>query len=191
MTILILGLILFIGTHSMRIFVDGWRANFITQFGTNTWKLVFSLISVAGLVLLIYGYGLTRQDPVFLWNPPIWTRHLAMPLVWIAFVLVAATYVPGNGIKPKLGHPMYAGIKLWAVAHLLANGRLGDVVLFGVFLLWAVLGFARSRRRDRAQGLIYPAGTMGRTILTVVVGTLAWALFVFWLHRLLIGVPPL
>lgn len=188
---LIAGLLLFLANHSIRLVLPGWRQSFIDNYGANTWKLLYSVFSLAGLVLIIHGYGASRADPVFLWNPPLATRHLALLLVWIAFVLFAAASIKGNHFKARIGHPMYAGVKLWAFAHLLANGRLGDVLLFGTFLLWAVVGFNLSRRLDRRNGVQYPAATTSRSVLTVVAGSVAWALFAFWLHRLLIGVPPL
>ena len=191
MLILILGLVIFLTNHLIRLVAPGWRARFIDQYGTNTWKLLYSLFSVVGLVLIVYGYGLSRADPVFVWNPPMATRHAALLLVWIAFVLLAAASIKGNHFKQKLGHPMYAGVKIWAFAHLIANGRLGDIVLFAAFMFWAVAGFAISRRRDRKAGLVPAEANMQKTVITLVAGTLAWALFTFWLHRLLIGVAPL
>lgn len=191
MLLLIAGLLLFVGIHSSRIFADSWRKSFIDSYGEKTWKLVVTLLSVVGLVLIAYGYGLSRADPVFLWNPPLWTRHLALLFTWLAFILLAAAYVPHNHFKAKLGHPMYAGIKIWAFAHLLANGRLGDVLLFGVILIWAILGFTRSRKRDRREAVIYPSATLGKTFITVLAGSIVWLAFAFWLHVLLIGVPPI
>ena len=188
---LIAGLLLFIMNHSIRLAVPDWRQRFMEQYGTNTWKALYSLFSLAGLCLIVYGYGQTRDDPVFLWTPPLAMRHIALLLTWLAFVLLAAYGVRGNHIKAWLGHPMYAGVKLWAFAHLIANGRLGDVLLFASFLMWAIAGFAISRRRDRLQGLVPPPGQTSRTLLTLVIGTVAWALFTFWLHGLLIGVAPL
>ena len=126
-----------------------------------------------------------------LWNPPTATRHIAAFLMLLSFVLLAATYVPGNQIKTKLHHPMVLGTKVWALAHLLANGSLANTVLFGSFLVWSVVLFAASRRRDRREQVVYPAGTASMTVVTVVAGAVAWAVFAFWLHRVLIGVSPL
>lgn len=191
MLILLLGLVIFLTNHSIRLAAPLWRARFIDQYGANTWKLLYSLFSVVGLVLIVYGYGASRADPVFVWNPPLATRHAALLLAWIAFVLLAAASIKGNHIKQKLGHPMYAGVKIWAFAHLIANGRLGDIVLFAAFMAWAIAGFAISRRRDRAAGVLAAEARMSQTVITLVAGTAAWALFTFWLHRILIGVPPL
>lgn len=189
--ILIAGLLLFVGAHSERLAFPHWRERFIANRGEKTWKLFVSVRALIGLVLIIYGYGFSRADPVFLWNPPLWTRHAAALLTLIAFILFAASHAPPNHIKEKIGHPMYAGVKIWAFAHLLANGRLGDVVLFGALLAWAVIGYSISRRRDRLAGVTYPAGVTRNTVVTVILGCAMWAVFAFWLHRILIGVPPL
>ena len=190
MTLLMLGLVLFLGVHSTRIVAEGWRTATIARVGEKPWKGIYSLLSIAGFVLLVIGYGAARQSPVVLFAPPVWTRHLAALLTIPAFVLLVAAYVPGNAIKRAVGHPMIAGVKVWALAHLLANGTLADVLLFGTFLAWAVLGFIAARRRDRAAGTTYPAGPGSRTAITVVVGLVAWAVFAFALHRPLIGVAP-
>lgn len=190
MTLLLLGLALFLGVHSTRIVAESWRTATIARVGEMPWKGIYSLLSIAGFVLLVIGYGAARQSPVVLYAPPVWTRHLAALLTIPAFVLLAAAYVPGNAIKRAVGHPMMAGVKVWALAHLLANGTLADVLLFGTFLAWAVLGFIAARRRDRAAGTSYPAGPASRTAIAVVVGLVAWAVFAFALHRPLIGVAP-
>src|SRR5690606_29044240 len=168
MLILLLGLVIFLTNHSIRLAAPLWRARFIDQYGANTWKALYSLFSLVGLVLIVYGYGASRADPVFLWNPPLATRHAALLLTWIAFILFAAAGIKGNHFKTWLGHPMYAGVKLWGFAHLVANGRLGDVLLFATFMLWGVAGFSLSRRRDRREGIRHPAGATSRTALTVV-----------------------
>ena len=190
MTLLLLGLVLFLGVHSTRIVAEGWRTTTIARVGEKPWKAIYSLLSIAGFVLLVIGYGAARQSPVVLFAPPVWTRHLAALLTIPAFVLLVAAYVPGNAIKRAIGHPMVAGVKVWALAHLLANGTLADVLLFGTFLAWAVLSFIAARRRDRAAGTTYPAGPGSRTAITVVVGLVTWAVFAFALHRPLIGVAP-
>ncbi|MES2624250.1 MAG: NnrU family protein [Pseudomonadota bacterium] len=191
MIFLIAGLVLFIGLHSTRIFANDWRNDVVGRIGLNKYKMFYSVISLIGFVLLIYGFGQTRADPSFIWTPPLWSRHLAALLTLFAFILFAAAEIPGNHIKSKLGHPMYLGVKLWAFAHLMANGRLGDILLFGVFLMWAIVGFSAARRRDRREGVVYPSPSGQKTAIAIMGGIVAWALFAFWLHRLLIGVPPL
>ena len=191
MTFLILGLILFLGVHSLRIFADNWRTAQLARLGERSWKGVYSLASLVGFLLLVWGFGQAHRDPVVLWNPPLWTHYVAAPLVLLSFVLITAAYVPGTRIKAWVGHPMVAGVKTWAFAHLIANGTLADVVLFGSFFVWAVVDFASSRRRDRAAGTVYPAGTPARDALAVVIGGVAWAVFAFYLHGWLFGVRPL
>jgi uncharacterized membrane protein len=190
MTLLLLGLVLFLGAHSVRIFADDWRSRRIAALGLNGWKGIYSVLSIAGFVLIIYGYAAARQAPVVLYAPPVWTRHLAALLTIPAFILLVAAYVPGTRIKRAVGHPMVLGVKTWALAHLLANGMLADVLLFGAFLVWAVLDYIAARKRDRAAGTVYVVGPITRDIVAVVVGLVAWAAFAMWLHRVLIGVGP-
>ena len=190
MMYLIAGLVLFLGVHSTRIFANDWRNQTLARIGEKPFKGVYALLSLAGFVLLVWGYGQARQQGVMLWNPPTATRHIAALLMLLSFVLLTAAYVPGNQIKAKLHHPMVLGAKVWALAHLLANGSLADTVLFGSFLVWSVLLFDASRRRDRREQKAYPAGTASMTAVTVAVGVVAWAVFAFWLHRVLIGVSP-
>jgi len=185
---LVLGLILFLGVHSVRIVADDWRNQTIGRLGLGAWKGVYSLVSLLGLVLIVWGYGLARQDPLVLWNPPMGMRHAASLLTLLAFVLLVAAYVPGNAIKARLGHPMVLSVKLWAFAHLLSNGTLADVLLFGGFLLWAVLNFRSARRRPTVPAARRPS--MAATVATVAVGVGAWATFAFWAHGALIGVRP-
>jgi uncharacterized membrane protein len=192
MWMLVLGLVLFLGAHSTRVVAEGWRASTVARIGEKPWKGAYTLVSIAGFVLLAWGYGMARQHPVVLWPaPPTGVRHLAALLTLAAFVLLVAAYVPGNQLKARLHHPMILGVKVWALAHLAANNTLADVVLFGSFLLWAVLDFRASRQRDRANGTVYPPGRASRTAMAVAVGVAAWAVFAFWLHEAWIGVRPM
>ncbi|HRC38492.1 MAG: NnrU family protein [Rubrivivax sp.] len=190
MTLLILGLIVFLGVHSVRIFADGWRTRMREKLGENAWKGLYSVLSIAGFVAIVYGYGQARLDATMLWLPPIWTRHLAALLTIPAFILLVAAYFPGNMIKAKLHHPMVLGVKVWALSHLLANGMLADLLLFGGFLAWSVASFTAARRRDNAAGTVYLRGHVGPTIAVVLVGLAAWAGFAFWAHAAWIGVRP-
>jgi uncharacterized membrane protein len=190
MAILIIGLVIFLGVHSVRIVADRWRQAQIARLGEKSWKLGYSVLSAAGLALIIWGYGVAREAPVILWNPPTGMRHVAGLLTLVAFIFLAAAYVPRNHIKARFHHPMVLGVKGWALGHLLANGTVADLLLFGSFLVWAVLSFIAARRRDRLAGTAYPAGTGRGTLIAIVAGTVAWAVFAFWLHGLLIGVRP-
>lgn len=191
MAMLILGLVLFLGVHATRIVADGWRTRTIARVGELPWKGVYALLSIAGFVLIVWGYGLARQSPVQLWTPPRGMNHLAAALMVVSFILLVATYVPRNAIKSKLHHPMVISVKVWALAHLVANGTLADVVLFGAFLVWAVLSFRAARQRDRAGNVAYAQGTPMGTAVTVFAGLLLWAVFAFWAHAWLVGVRPM
>ena len=190
MTALILGLLLFLGVHSVRIFADGWRSRTIARLGEGPWKGLYTLLSLAGLALIVWGFGQARATPIVLWATPVWARHLAALLMLLSLVLLAAAYVPGNQIKARLHHPMVLGVKVWAGAHLLANNTLAELLLFGGFLAWAVLNFRAARQRDRATGVVYAAGKPGPTLGAVAAGLLAWVVLAFWAHGWLIGVQP-
>lgn len=186
MTVMILGLLIFLGMHSVRIVADDWRTTRIQRWGEGPWRGAYSVIAVVGLALAIWGYGQMRLDPTWVWFPPTGLRHAVALLMIPAFILLVATYVPGNHIKAKLGHPMILAVKLWAFAHLLANGRLGDIVFFGAFLLWAVFDFRAARRRPRPSAA---APGMTGTAITVAIGLVAYYLFAFHLHVWVTGVP--
>ncbi len=190
MSLLILGLVLVLGVHSVRIVADGWRTRMVARLGENAWKGLYAVLSLAGFALLCIGYGAARQQPVVLWAPPTWTRHLAALLTLPAFVMLVAAYVPGNAIKARLKHPMVLGVKTWALAHLLANQTLADLLLFGGFLLWAVFDYRSARQRDRAAGTVYAPGRAAPTVVAVVAGLVAWVGFAFWAHGAWIGVRP-
>jgi uncharacterized membrane protein len=192
MLLLLAGLVLFLGTHSVRIFAEDWRARTIAARGPGAWKGLYSLLSLAGFAMLCIGFGQARLATVALWSPPAWTHHVAGLFTLVAFVLVTAAYVPGNAIKARLKDPMILGVKSWAFGHLLANGTLADVILFGSFLLWAVLDFRAARRRRAAGTAAQPAAAVSgaRTAVAVVAGAALWAAFAFWLHGPLIGVRP-
>jgi uncharacterized membrane protein len=208
MLLLVLGLVLFLGAHSVRIVAEGWRASTIAGIGEKKWKGAYSLVSIAGFVLIVLGFSLARQQgPHLLWAaPPVWTRHLAALLTLFAFVLVAAAYVPGNAIKLAVRDPMVLGVAVWAFAHLLANNTEVDFVLFAPFLAWAVADYVVAQRRRSKAGAsaaLSPHGSAqakvaekagvakaGSTLITVVVGAIAWAVFAFWIHGWWIGVRP-
>lgn len=198
MTLLILGLILFLAPHSVRIVADDWRSAQVARIGLPAWKGLYSVVSIVGLALIVWGYGMARTAPIEVWNPPVFTRHLASLFTLAAFVLLVAAYVPRNRIKAAIGHPMVAGVKLWAFAHLLANGTVADLLLFGSFLVWAIFDFRAARRRDRAAAAGATRGgasagaspSLAADVVVVLVGIGAWALFAFQLHGWLFGVRP-
>ena len=191
MLVLVAGLLLFLGAHSVRIVADDWRAGRIASLGEKRWKGLYTLVSIAGFVLLVWGYAIAGRDPVVLWAAPTWARHLAGLLMLASFVLLAASKTPRNHVRAAVHHPMVLSVKVWAFAHLLANNTLADLVLFGSFLVWAVLDYTSARRRDRAAGTTYPPGTARGTVITLVVGVALWAVFAFWAHAFLFGVSPM
>ena len=190
MTLLIAGLALFLGIHSVAIVAPSFRARIIQRMGEGAWKGLYSLISLAGFVLICYGFGLARQAPVILYSPPTWLRHLAFLLMLPVFPLLIAAYLPGR-IKTAAKHPMLAAVKFWAFAHLLANGSLADVLLFGGFLAWAVADRISVKRRAMPQVLrTAPPGPWNDAI-AVVLGLAVYALLIGWAHVRLFGVSPL
>jgi uncharacterized membrane protein len=190
MTYFLLGLFVFLGLHSLRIVADGWRTQVRDQVGASAFKAVYSLLSVLSFGLMVWGFSLAREAPVLLWAPPMGMRHAASLLTLLAFVLMAAAYVPGNRIKSRLHHPMVLSVKAWALAHLLSNGNLAGIILFGAFLAWSVVNFSAARKRDRRDGVVYQPGNSISTVVTILVGGAAWALVAFKLHGMVIGIKP-
>ena len=188
MGVLIAGLILFLGVHSVSIVNSSWRDRVAANIGEKTWQGIYSLVAVAGFLLIIWGYGLARQEAVYLYFPPIWLRHVAMLLLVFVFPLLLAAYLPGR-IKAVTKHPMLAATKLWAFAHLLANGTLADVVLFGSFLVWAVADRISMKRREERPVPGAPPSKWN-DVIAVAVGLVLYVAFVRWLHALLFGVSP-
>lgn len=183
----LIGLLGFLGLHCVRIVAPAWREARIAAIGDKAWKGIYSLLSIAFFVLMIWGYGQMRQHPLLVWQPPLALRHVGMLLVVVAFVLIVAAYVPNNAIRARLGHPMILGVKTWAFAHLLMSGWLHSMLLFGAFLLWAIFGYADMRKRPRdAVG----KSSVAMTIVTVVAGIVFAAVFAMFLHGMLIGVKP-
>ena len=194
MLILILGLVLFLGTHAFSM-LRAKRSEVVGQVGEGKYKLGYTLLSVLGLVLIGVGFHNYRVDGYIpVWDPPVWTRHLSLVLVLLAFIVLASAYLPGH-IRAKAKHPMLLAVKIWATAHLLANGDLGSILLFGSFLAWAVIARISAKRRALTAGQVVaqdggaaaPAGWRNDAI-AVVVGVVAWFVFGKYLHPLLIGV---
>ena len=190
MSLLVLGLVLFLGIHSVSIVAPAWRARQVARLGERRWKGLYALASLVGLVLLIHGYGLARQGPAVLYAPPPALRHIALLLMLPVFPLLFAAYMPGR-IQRAARHPMLLAVILWAAAHLLANGTLADLLLFGGFLVWAVADWIS------AQGRAVPHRVPGappralNDIAALAGGLVVYAVFLFRAHVWLVGVPPL
>lgn len=193
MALLLLGLVLFLGTHAFTM-ARAPRAALVARLGEGPYKGLYSLLSVAGIALIAIGFGRYRAAGYIpVWDPPVWTRHIGLLLNWPAFVMVVAAYFPGR-IKRALKHPMLAGVKLWAAAHLLGNGDLGAILLFGAILAWAVAARISAKRRDEAGdhgGPLSAPASPRNDLIAVAIGTAVWLAFLFRLHSWLIGVPVL
>ena len=187
MTLLIVGLVLFLGFHSVQIFAAPLRAGLIARIGANGWKGLYSLGSLAGLVLLVIGYGQAKSGAPLIALPASLSA-VTYVLVWLGFVLTVAAYWPANHFKAVLGHPMVAGVGLWALGHLLVRPTPAGMALFGGFLVWAIVDFISLRARP--GGVPAASPTLRNTALTVVVGTFVWAIFLMFLHTLVAGVAP-
>ena len=189
MGLLILGLVIFLGVHSLGMAAPAWRDRTVARLGEVPWKGVYSVTSLVGFVLIVWGYGLARHDPVPLWAPPTWLRHVALLVMLPAFPLLLAAYLPGR-IQTAAKHPMLAAVKLWAFAHLLANGNLADVLLFGSFLAWAVADRISLKRRTPPPVHGAPPGR-ANDVIALVGGLVLYGAFIGALHAWLFGVSPL
>ena len=196
MGLLLLGLVLFLGCHSVRVFAQSWRENTLLRLGEKMYKGLYSLASIVGFVLIVDGFSLVRMDSPMLWLPPVAMRHVASLLMLLSMILLVAGQVPHNAIKDRLKHPMVLSVKVWALAHLLANGRLADLILFGAFLVWSVLVFRASRQRDRLLDDLVPEPVettevaSPTTTKVMVIGALVWAVLLLGGHAWLFGVSP-
>lgn len=188
MLILILGLILFLGMHSIRMVADSWRNAQVSKRGLTGWQGIYSFVSLIGFLLILWGYRDARLASEILWLPPEWTKYLAAALTLPAFILLVAAYLPGSKMKAIIGHPMLVSVKLWAFAHLISNGALVDVLLFSAFLFWAIFDFRAARQRDKAAGITYKFISYNRDVMAIVIGVVTWAVFSLYLHGMWIGV---
>lgn len=188
LTVEIIGLAVFLGAH---VFVSlrGQRTALIARIGRGSYLGLFSLVSLAGLLLIGFGFARYRAEGLIpIWYPPAWTRHIVETLMWPASIVVVAAYFPGN-IKRVLKHPMLVGVKTWAAAHLCANGDLGGIVLFGAVLAWAVYDRISLKRRSDPGSPPIPVGGLRNDIIAVVAGTIVYLVLGFLFHPFVIGVP--
>ena len=188
MLYLVLGLAIFFAIHLVRMLAPEWRNARLASMGENKWKGIYSLISLLSLVLIVWGFGQARIGATQLFTPPSWGAHVALLLMAIAFILMMAANLPTGRIKQALKHPFLVSIKLWAFAHLLANGDLASAVLFGSFLAYAVWNRISVKRRGGANPV---ANSSSSDLIAVVSGLAIWAGFVYWGHEWLFGVNPI
>jgi uncharacterized membrane protein len=189
MCLLIAGLVIFFGVHSIGMIAPGFRAAWRAKIGELPWKGIYSVISLAGFILICWGFGEARHAPSVLYTPPAWLRYVAVVLMLPVFPLLFASVLPGR-IRTGMKHPLLAGVKLWAVAHLLANGMLADVLLFGSFLAWAVIDRISFKRRPPQNIRTAPERPWNDAV-AVILGLAVYALFIFGAHQWLFGVTPL
>ncbi|GEC30726.1 NnrU family protein [Sinorhizobium fredii] len=192
MTLLVLGIVIFLGMHLVRVVAPDIRASFIENRGKGAWMGLYALVSLVGLCLIIYGFGQARGETAMLYNPPVFLRHIALLLMLFAFVLLAAGFLPAGRIAAAVKHPQILSIKIWALAHLLANGETSSVLLFGSFLAWAVILRISLKRRERAGETVLPVfKSTQNDMLAILIGLVAYVLFIWKLHDWLIGVAPI
>lgn len=187
------GLIVFLGIHSVRIFAPHVRTRLIAGFGggqkvEGLWKLAYSAIAVLSLIWMISGYQAAKASLGFVWLPPVWMAHITILLMLPALILLVAAYVPSK-IKARVRHPMLLAVKIWALAHLLANGFGVHLILFGAFLAWAVLDRISVKKRGEADP-ITPGG-WGGDVTAVLIGVALWLILLLWAHQWLFGVAPI
>lgn len=188
MAILILGLVLFLGIHSTSIFARDWRDRQVSTRGEGGWKGLYTIVSLAGLVLIVWGYAMAQPTAPVLYVTPFWMVHLMALLMLFSFVSLGVSQVPAGRLKPMLKHPMLAAVKIWAFAHLLVNGDLASILLFGSFLAWAVVDRISLKRRNAP---VPAPGPARNDLIGVVLGLVLYGLFLWKLHEWLIGVSIL
>lgn len=191
MTLLIIGLILFLGIHSTRIFFEPVRVWWINTLGAGSWRALYTIVSFAGLILIVVGFAPASENAHVVWVPPFALLHVTAFLTLLSFVFVAAAYLPAGRIKVRLRHPMTVGVMVWALAHLLINGMSHEILLFGAFLIWSVLVLISALRRDRQLRLAFLAGPVRNDLFAIVIGAAVWVLFAGYAHEWLFGVAPL
>ena len=192
MTLLICSIVLFLVLHSLRVFAPRWRQRTIDRMGINAWRGLYSLLSIASLVLLIYAFGASRAETPILYVPPMFMTHITLTLMLISMILLMASILPAGKIAVWVKHPMITSVKIWAFAHLLSNGELNSVLLFGGFLIWAVLVRISAKRRERAgEKVVRDFVSTQYDIASVIGGVALYAVILLYLHQMLIGVSPL
>ncbi|MGV1870028.1 NnrU family protein [Agrobacterium rosae] len=192
MLLLILSLLFFLGTHSLRIVAPDFRNRMISRMGEGPWKGVYSLVSVIAIAFVAYAFDQARQVTGILYSPPIWTSHIALTLMLIAMICLVASLVPAGHIATKTKHPLILAVKIWALAHLLANGETSSVLLFVSVLAWGVvMRISLKRRQIAGEVVTRPFVSARYDIVAFVLGIVLWAAFIWKLHEWLIGVQPL
>jgi uncharacterized membrane protein len=191
MTLLVLGLVIFLGLHSTRIFAEGGRQKAIARLGEGPWKGIYSLLSAIGFVFIVWGFAQARYTASLLWTPFPGARHITVALMLASMLLLAAYLFKQSHITAAVHHPMVWSVAVFGLAHLVSNGSAADVVLFGAFFVWALADLASSYARDSRDGMVYPEPNWRATAGAIIVGFALWAILAFWLHYWLFGVARL
>ncbi|MBF7731095.1 NnrU family protein [Pseudomonas sp. N040] len=191
MTYLVIGLLLFLGMHSVRMLADGWRSERIAAWGALPWRGFYSAVALLGFALIVWGYAQARLDAQPLWNLPAWGRGATALLMLASMLLLSAYAIKHSHIRLLVRHPMLWGVLLFALAHLLVNSSPADLLLFASFGLWAAFDLASCYRRDRLNQVVYPQPKWSATVINLVAGIILWVVFARVLHLWLIGVSPL
>lgn len=191
MLMLVVGLVIFICVHSIRVVAPNWREMHLEKTGLVQWRTRFILLSVLSLALIVLGYQKMRLEPIWLWFPPIVVQHISALVMLVALFALGSAMIPKTSLKSKMGYPFLIAVKLWAFAHLMSNGTLADVILFGSLLVWSVVSFAVYRRRDRRNGVVREEGGVQYNLMAFVFAMVSWFAIVFFLHKAVIGVSPL
>ncbi|MBN8951243.1 MULTISPECIES: NnrU family protein [unclassified Rhizobium] len=191
MALLILGIVLFLGLHLIRVVAPGLRASLIASLGEGGWKIAYSIASIVALIVLIYGFGQAR-DMTPVWSPPFWMSHITILLMLFALICLVASLLPAGHIAVRTKHPMVLSVKIWALAHLLSNGDGAAILLFAAFLAWGVILRISLKRRERAGEItLRPFVSAKYDLYAIVIGVVVWALIIWKLHAWIIGVSPL
>jgi len=191
MALLILGIVLFLGVHLIRVVAPGLRTSMIASIGESGWKIAYSVASILTLILLIYGFGQAR-DMTPIWSPPFWMSHITILLMLFAMICLVASLLPAGHIAVKTKHPMVLSVKIWALAHLLSNGDGAAILLFAAFLAWGVILRISLKRRQRAGEItLRPFVSAKYDLYAIIIGVVVWALIIWKLHAWIIGVSPL
>lgn len=190
MLLFVIGLVVFLGIHSISIVAPRWREAQAARIGENAWKGLYSLVSIASFIAMLYGYGIARHVPVTIYTPPIALRHVALLLMVPVFPLFIAAYFPGR-IKRFTRNPMLLAVIFWAISHLIANGTLNDLLLFGGFLLWAIADLISVSKRANVRPVPGAPPSALNDVVVVVAGLGLYALSLLWAHARVIGVSPL
>ncbi|NTJ07833.1 NnrU family protein [Rhizobium lusitanum] len=191
MALLILGIVLFLGVHLIRVVAPGLRTSMIASIGEAGWKIAYSVASILTLILLIYGFGQAR-DMTPIWSPPFWMSHITILLMLFAMICLVASLLPAGHIAVRTKHPMVLSVKIWALAHLLSNGDGAAILLFAAFLAWGVILRISLKRRQRAGEItLRPFVSAKYDLYAIIIGVVVWALIIWKLHAWIIGVSPL